>query len=140
MRDIFTFSGPCGRGTYQLFTLAFAATLFGLAATQGDAPVTQMLSAPWSVLGHALDSMIQIRDRVLDFIVSLGVGFVLLWGFVAMTVGRLRDIGQSPWWTVLVILSGVVVPAMIVLSLIPPANRVKRGGVGPMNASLARAN
>jgi len=124
MQNILTFSGRSGRLSYGLLTVAFAAIVLGLLVGHSDRPFTQLLSAPWEALGRSLDDLIQIRSASLDFVVSLLVAGALLWLFAAMTVCRLRDIGQSPWWTVLVMLSGIVVLAMIALALVPSANRV----------------
>jgi uncharacterized membrane protein YhaH (DUF805 family) len=124
MQNILTFSGRSGRVSYSLFTVAFAAIVLGLLVGHTDRPFTPLLSAPWEVLGRSVDNLIQIRSASLDFVVSLVVGGALLWLFAAMTVCRLRDIGQSPWWTVLIMLSGIVVLAMIALCLVPSANRV----------------
>lgn len=123
MQNIFDLSGRSGRGAYGRFTFAFTAVVLGLAARQSDLPFTRLASEPWTLLGQALDSLVHIPVPVLDLVVSLGILGAGLGAFVAMTVRRLRDIGQSPWWTVLVMLSGIVVPAMIALSLVPSNNR-----------------
>lgn len=122
MHSAFGFSGRVGRVAYGYLTLGFSALVFIIAAPSG-APFTQLMSAPWEVIGRFLDDVIQIGGNRawLDLILSLAVGLAILWAFSAMTARRLRDVGQSPWWTVLVIFSGVVVPAMIVLSMIPSA-------------------
>lgn len=124
MQKILTFSGRSGRVSYGLFTVAFAAIVLGLLVGHTDRLFTPLLSAPWEVLGRAADDLIQTRSASIDFGVTLAATGALLWLFAAMTVSRLRDIGQSPWWTVLVMLSGIVVLAMIALSLVPSANRV----------------
>lgn len=123
MQSIIGLSGRIGRASYGLFTLFFAAVVLGLATGQGGMPFSQLLSEPWMVLARFLDDLVRVPVFFLDVIASIVVGAAILWAFVAMTVRRLRDVGQSPWWTVLVLLSGIVVPAMIALSLVPPINR-----------------
>ena len=127
------FNGRMGREVYGRCTLLFIALVWGLATRETGSPLTLVLTAPWAVLGHALDSWIQIGGpgaSVADTLVSAVVGVTLIWVFSMMNVRRLRDIGQSPWWIVLLIMSGVVVPAMIVLSLIRsrPSGEATAGG------------
>lgn len=129
MHSVLGFSGRAGRGPYGILTLAFAAVVFGLAANQSSAPFTQLVTAPWTVIGRSLDRLIHIggdRASAADTFVSLAVIVLLIWVFSVLTARRLRDIGQSPWWTALVIFSGLVVPAMIVLSLVPSASPAER--------------
>ncbi|HEX8471658.1 MAG TPA: DUF805 domain-containing protein [Brevundimonas sp.] len=141
MQNILAFSGRSSRRSYGLFTLAFAAIVLGLLAGQSDTPFTQLLSTPWLVLGRAVDDLIQIPSASIDFVVSIAVTGAFLWMFAAMTVCRLRDIGQSPWWTILVMLSGIVVLAMIALSLVPPADRAaaKEAAAGLSARAATRA-
>lgn len=141
MRNITGFSGRSGRASYGLFTLAFAAVVIGLATGQSGMPFTLLMSEPWTVLGRSLDDLIQIPVFYLDLLASVVIAGAILGVFVAMTVRRLRDIGQSPWWTVLVLLSGIVVPAMIVLSLLPPTNReAKEARIGLTPRAAAGAD
>ena len=123
MQSSLGFSGRSGRASYGLLTLAFAAIVVGLAAGQGGLPFTSLASEPWRVLARSLDDLVRIPVVFLDMLVSLVIGGAMLWVWAAMTVRRLRDIGQSPWWAVLVLLSGIVVPSMIALSLVPSTNR-----------------
>ncbi|MDQ1154610.1 DUF805 domain-containing protein [Brevundimonas sp. SORGH_AS_0993] len=120
MLSLLRFSGRLGRESYGLLTAVFSGLVFILAAPAGQ-PFTQLLSAPWMVLGRALDGLVHLSPGPLDVMASLAVALPLLWLFCALTVGRLRDLGQSLWWTVLVVASGVTVPIMIALSLCPSA-------------------
>ncbi|CAL1692580.1 hypothetical protein MMB232_02754 [Brevundimonas subvibrioides] len=140
MQNIFDPSGRSGRGAYGLFTFAFAAVVLGLAAGQSDQPFTRLASEPWTLLGGALDALVRIPVPILDAVVSLGLIGAVLGVFVAMTIRRLRDIGQSPWWAVLVMLSGIVVPVMIALSLVPSADReAAKEGAASLTTSTAGA-
>ena len=123
MQGSLGFSGRSGRASYGLLTLAFAAIVVGLAAGQGGSPFISLVSEPWMVLGRSLDDLVRVPVFVLDMLVSLVIAGAMLWVLAAMTARRLRDIGQSPWWAVLVLLSGIVVPSMIALSLVPSTNR-----------------
>lgn len=123
MHSAFGFSGRLGRVAYGYLTLGFSTLVFVLATPTG-APFTQLMTDPWTVIARTMDGMIQIGGNhalIADAFVSLIVAGLGIWAFSVMTVCRLRDIGQSPWWTVLVLFSGNVVPAMVVLALIPPA-------------------
>lgn len=122
MQSAFGFSGRLGGVGYGYLTLGFSALVFMLATPSG-APFTQLMKAPWEVIYRFLDDVIQIggSHAWLDLVVSLAVLISMHWVFAVMTARRLRDIGQSPWWTVLVMFSGVVVPAMIALSMVPSA-------------------
>lgn len=51
-------------------------------------------------------------------IVALGIG---LWATIATTVRRCRDAGINPWFTLLVFLPYVAVPACIVFGVLPTA-------------------
>jgi len=114
------FSGRLSRKPYSLLTAAFVGLVLTLAASSGQ-PVFQLLNAPWMVLGRGLDDLVRLSPGALDGLLSLAVALPLLWLFCALTVRRLRDLGQSPWWTVLVVVSGMTVPIMIVLSVWPSA-------------------
>ena len=141
MQSSLGFSGRSGRASYGLLTLAFAAIVVGLAAGQGGLPFTSLASEPWTVLARSLDDLVRIPVFFLDMLVSLVIGGAMLWVWAAMTVRRLRDIGQSPWWAVLVLLSGIVVPSMIALSLVPSTNReeARQARVGLGNRAAAGA-
>lgn len=120
MPSLLRFSGRLGRKPYGLLTAAFFGLVLTLAASSGE-PVFQLLNAPWMVLGRGLDDLVRLSPGALDGLLSLAVALPLLWLFCALTVRRLRDLGQSPWWTVLVVVSGMTVPIMIVLSVWPSA-------------------
>ncbi len=124
IRFLFSFSGRTGQGPYALMTLVFfALVLIAAWSFQGAAfaPFTIIDGRPWQTLGEALDAIIRIPNGPLDFAVSLTVGVALLWPYMALTVRRLRDIGQSPWWSLLVAAGGLTSLAMMVLCLIPSA-------------------
>lgn len=118
MPSLLRFSGRLGRKPYGLLTAAFFGLVLTLAASSGE-PVFQLFSAPWMVLGRGLDDLVRLSPGALDGLLSLAVALPLLWLFCALTVRRLRDLGQSPWWTVLVVVSGMTAPIMIVLSVWP---------------------
>lgn len=141
MHSAFGFSGRVGRVAYGYLTLGFSALVLGLAASSA-APFTQLMSAPWEVIGRFLDDVIQIGGSRawLDLVLSLAVGLAIFWAFSVMTARRIRDIGQSPWWTVLVIFSGVVVPAMIVLSMIPSAGAPEQRRTGSFKTTAVPAD
>lgn len=120
MPSLLHFSGRLSRKPYGLLTAAFVCLILTLSASSGD-PVFQLLDAPWMVLGRGLDDLVRLSPGALDGLLSLAVALPLLWLFCALTVRRLRDLGQSPWWTVLVVASGMTVPIMIVLSVWPSA-------------------
>ncbi|WP_269514282.1 DUF805 domain-containing protein [Brevundimonas subvibrioides] len=140
MAEFFSISGRADKGSYGLFTIGFAVVVFGLAEIQSGAPVTQMMSSPWLVLGRALDEVVQVPDRLWDMVISLGLGLTLVWGFVAFTIRRLRDAGQSPWWTLLFVFSNAVVLSMIVLSFLPSAIRAAPRRTETPDRSLAIAD
>jgi uncharacterized membrane protein YhaH (DUF805 family) len=130
----FGFSGRMASVPYGYFTVLFVAFLYVLASSESGSAVKLVLTAPWTVLGQALDRWIRIGGpgaSMADTLVSVVVGGAVMWVFAMANVRRLRDIGQSPWWTVLLILSGQVVWVMIVLSLIPS----KPSGEGAANGS-----
>lgn len=142
MHSALGFSGRMGRGPYAILTLGFAALVLALAIPSG-APFAHLLTAPWAVLGHAMDGVVRIGEdgrSTADLVVSAAIIVLFLWVFSAITVRRLRDIGQSPWWTVLVMFSGFLVPAMIVLSLVRSTTHVERGRASarkePVDAAL----
>ena len=118
MPSLLRISGRLGRESYGLLTAVFAGLVFMLAAPTGQ-PFTQLLSSPWQVLGRSLDALVQLNPGPLDTMASLAIGIPLLWLFCTLTARRLRDLGQSPWWTVLLVVSGVTVPIMIALSILP---------------------
>ncbi|PZO00189.1 MAG: hypothetical protein DCF28_11855 [Alphaproteobacteria bacterium] len=137
MRFAFGFSGRSSRLPYAILTLGFATAVSALAVPSGE-PLTQLLTAPWTVLGRAADNFIESNGASVPAaaaIMSLVFFAVLLWTFWVMTARRLRDIGQSPWWTVLIMFSGVVVPAMLVLSVLPSAHKSGRAWSGSLRAS-----
>jgi len=118
MLSLFRFSGRLGRGPYGWMTLAFCLLVFVLAALQTGAPFTRLIEGPWTVLGRALDDAIKFRPWPLDLLMSVGVALPLMWILCALTIRRLRDLGQSPWWALLVLFSGITLPVMIVLSMV----------------------
>lgn len=120
MLSLLRFSGRLGREPYGLLTAVFSGLILALAAPTGQS-LTQLFSAPWMVLGRGLDDLVRLSPGPLDGLVSLAVGLPLLWLFCALTARRLRDLDQSPWWTVLVLVSGMTVPIMIALSIWPSA-------------------
>jgi len=138
IRFLFSFSGRTAQGPYALLTLMFA-TFVWVAAWHRDQsfaafPMSALIDQPWQTLGAALDDVIRIPSRLLDAAVSLTVG-LLLWPYLALTVRRLRDIGQSPWWSLLILLGGVTVPVMVVLSMTPSAAPRSAGSAEPTPVS-----
>lgn len=117
MSSLFRFSGRLGNEAYGLLTIVFSGLVLMLAAPTGQ-PFTALLGAPWQALGRSLDSLVQLGSWPLDLAASLAVGLPLVWVFSALTARRLRDLGQSPWWTVVVMTSGMTVPIMIALSIL----------------------
>lgn len=136
------FSGRLGRMPYAILTLSLAATVLALAAPSGE-PFTQLLTAPWSVMGRGLDGLIRIegnRANIADAVVSLAAFAILTWTLSVTTARRLRDLGQSPWWTVLILFSGSAVAAMVVLSCLPSKKRSSPAWSGSLNPSTVPAD
>ncbi len=133
MPSLLHFSGRLGRGPYGLLTAVFSGVVLALAASSGQ-PFFKLFDAPWMVLGRGLDDLVRLSPGPLDGLVSLAVGLPLLWLFCALTARRLRDLGQSPWWTILVVASGVTMPIMIALSIWPSAEARSVGGRGLSHA------
>lgn len=121
MQNVSGFSGRLGPKPYAILTFCLAAIVLGLAAPSGE-PFKLLLTTPWTVLGRAMDGLIQIDSNRLpgvDVLVSLVILALFSWVLLATTVRRLRDIGQSPWWTLLIVFSGSLVAVMVVLSFLP---------------------
>lgn len=127
VRFLFSFSGRLERGPYLLFTLVFSLLILGaiLCHPAGrDRPLNLLLSQPWAQLGAALDRVVILQPPLLDLLVSLALALPLLWVWLALTIRRLRALGQSPWW---VLVFGVaLLPVMWVLALARSAT--ERGG------------
>lgn len=130
----FGFAGRLSRGPYAAFTLLLSAAVVWQARIQGS-PGVQSLDTPWTVLGRALDELVKLglgRAGFMDLAVSVGLIMIFGWIFSVLTARRLRDLGQSPWWAPVVLVSGFSLPIMVVLSVVgsvrPRADNRLRSG------------
>ena len=142
MQGAFGFSGRLGRLPYAILTLGLSASVLVL-ANPSEAHFVQLFTAPWTVLGRALDGLIRLegnRVPMADAIVFFPIFSLLTWTVSVMTIRRVRDLGQSPWWTVLIFFSGSVLPAMLVLSCLPSAKPPERTWSGRLNPSVHPAD
>lgn len=115
-------NGRMGRRAYGLFTLALIAAVYGLASIDAGETSARLINEPWTIMGRALDKWIQVGgpgSSVPDTLVSLAIAASAMWAVLVINVRRLRDIGQSPAWAALLIVSGVMIPVMIFLSFVP---------------------
>ena len=74
------------------------------------------------------------------FGIGLAAVILMLWAFVALTSKRLHDIGQSGWWTLIVLLPGVGAFALfLILCLLPGNSGPNRYGPDPRGDLVALA-
>ena len=142
MRHKFGVLEYVSRRQYAVYTVLFSTLVLGSAGLQ-DGPVSQLFSSPWTTLGMAMDDTMDNlpwfaggKLRALNSGLSLAGAALFFSAFFVLTAGRLRDVGQSPWWALGLAISGITIPAMILFSLLP-SNRprlnrrtVSEGSVG----------
>lgn len=119
MLNLFTFRGVVGRLPYAALTFLFFGVTVAVAIAHGDGGATELMKSPWLALAQRMDEVVRMKPWAVDLIVSLALAIPLSWIVLAMTARRLRDLGQSPWWSLLVLTGAVSAPVMLVLSLVP---------------------
>jgi len=102
--------------------LVLITAVYGLASIDAGETSARLINEPWTIIGRALDKWVQVGNpgsSVPDTLVSLTIAAAAMWAVLVTNVRRLRDIGQSPAWAALVIVSGAMIPVMIFLSFVP---------------------
>jgi uncharacterized membrane protein YhaH (DUF805 family) len=138
-RDIWSWNGKVGRGTYALFGVCGLAIKHNL-----DRIIANAYGFRWGVwnyldpLQHAAHfSPLSINEKkFLVFLILTALPFV--WIGIALTLKRLRDSGQPLWLTLLFFVPVVNVLFFVVLSTLPSA--VDQANPSRMSADGERGN
>lgn len=117
-------SGRLSRRGYA-FALAF---FFGLAITVAlftgspfsAGAIGVAIDNPWATLGRGLDvSILSALPTALSVPLALVIFSVAVWIAFALTARRLRDLGQSGWWSAFLAVPGAGVILMLACAILP---------------------
>lgn len=116
--------GQIGRRAYiapiAAFFILAVVSAFSTDTSLSARSIGHVLDNPWGMIGRGLDASI-LSALPIPVQISLVIALfsAALWALFALTIKRLHDLGQSGWWSALLLVPGISTLVMLFCAVAP---------------------